>query len=307
MLNISRRDAIKLISTGALGVALSPTLLSFTERTMLQRAIPSSNELLPIVGLGTWQTFDVQEQPEIRKRLLEVLYEMHALGGRLIDSSPMYGHSEKVIGELSSQLKSQNDFFYATKVWTRGKLAGIEQMQASFKKMQRQTMDLMQIHNLEDWQVHIKTLRDWKASGKIRYWGLTHYTNASHEKLGKLIKQEQPDFVQFNYSIDERHAEERLLNIAKDQGTAVIINRPYKGGQLFRKIKGKTLPDWCEALDIKSWGQYFLKYIISHPAVTCVIPGTSKPKHVIDNMMAGHGKLPDNTERQRMLAYLQTF
>jgi diketogulonate reductase-like aldo/keto reductase len=171
--------------------------------------------------------------------------------------------------------------------------------------MQRQQMDLMQIHNLVDWETHIKTLREWKSEGKIRYWGFTHYTDASHDELVKLIKQEKPDFVQFNYSINDRHAEHKLLDTAKDNGVAVIINQPFDSGNLFRKVSGKALPDWCTEIDINSWGQYFLKYILGHEAVTCVIPGTSKAKHVIDNMGAGYGRLPDVKERKRMLEHLK--
>ena len=175
------------------------------------------------------------------------------------------------------------------------------------QKMQRQQMDLMQIHNLVDWETHIKTLKDWKLEGKIRYWGFTHYTNASHDTLIKLIKQEKPDFVQFNYSINERNAEKRLLDTAKEYGTAVIINQPFDSGNLFRKIQGKQLPDWCTDMDINSWGQYFLKYILGHEAVTCVIPGTSKVKHLIDNMGAGYGRLPNAKERKMMIEYLNTL
>jgi diketogulonate reductase-like aldo/keto reductase len=232
---------------------------------------------------------------------------MRALGGAMIDSSPMYGTSERVVGDLAKQLGISDDFFYATKVWTSGQNAGIEQMKTSMRKMQRKQMDLMQIHNLVDWGTHIKTLRDWKAEGRIRYWGLTHYTNDSHVKLINLINQEHPDFVQFNYSINERHAEQKLLDVAKEKGVAVIINRPYDGGNLFRMVKGKTLPVWCADLDITSWGQYFLKYIIAHDAVNCVIPGTSTVKHVIDNMHAGYGRMPTAIERKKMLDYLKNI
>ncbi len=271
----------------------------------MKRKIPSSGELLPIVGLGTWQTFDVGNDSDKRKPLSEVLNKMNELGGAMIDSSPMYGTSEAVVGDLTSSLKLSDNFFYATKVWTQGKQQGIDQMHASFRKMKRSVMDLMQIHNLVDWQTHSKTLKEWKAEGKIRYWGLTHYTNSSHETLATLIKTEKPDFVQFNYSISERNAEKRLLNMAQDHGVAVIINRPYDGGNLFRKTRGKTLPDWCAELDINSWGQFFLKYILAHKAVNCVIPGTSKPHHVTDNLKAGYGRLPDERQREKMLELLR--
>ena len=304
---INRREAIQIISCATAGAFIMPSLFSFKNNSIMTRKIPSSGEKLPAIGLGTWQTFDVGNNQEMRLQLSEVLKEMKALGGTMIDSSPMYGSSEKVVGDLCTQLYMQNDFFYATKVWTNGRQAGIEQMNASMKKMQRKQMDLMQIHNLVDWQTHIKTLRDWKSEGKTRYWGLTHYTDASHDTLIKLIKQEHPDFVQFNYSINERNAEMGLLDTAKDLGTAVIINRPFDGGNLFRKMKGKQLPEWCMEIDINSWGQYFLKYILGHEAVNCVIPGTSQAKHVIDNMVAGYGKLPDSNERKRMIEYLKNI
>ena len=295
------------MSLGTASLVLVPSLLSFKTDTIIKRKIPSSGELLPIVGLGTWQTFDVGNDLVKRKSLLEVLAKMNELGGTVIDSSPMYGSSESVVGDLTNSLKTETDFFYATKVWIQGKQQGIDQMQASFRKMKLNVMDLMQIHNLVDWKTHIKTLKAWKEEGKIRYWGLTHYTNASHETLATLIKNEKPDFVQFNYSINERNAEKRLLNIAHDNNIAVIINRPYDGGNLFRSIRGKNLPNWCTEIDINSWGQFFLKYILGNKAVTSVIPGTSKPIHVADNLMAGHGQLPDDKQRKLMLEYLRSL
>lgn len=274
---------------------------------MGQRIIPSSGEKLPIIGLGTWQTFDVgtsREELEIRK---QILAEMHKLGGAVIDSSPMYGSSETVVGLVAAQLESQDAFFYATKVWTSGKQAGIDQMNASFSKMQRKTMDLMQIHNLVDWKTHFKTLRDWKERGKIRYWGLTHYVDSAHPTLEAIIKAEKPDFVQFNYSIRSRNAEKSLFDTCQKHGTAVIINQPFESGSLFSTVKGKTLPDWSTEYDISSWGQYFLKFILSNEAVTCVIPGTSKLKHVVDNMGAGYGVLPDKAGREKMVEYLESL
>jgi len=302
--DFTRREAIKLAGCATAAAMAMPSLFAFNSETIMKRQIPSSGEMLPIVGLGTWQTFDVGSNKTEREPLKEVLKEMKSLGGAMIDSSPMYASSEQVVGDLTTDLGISDHFFYATKVWTTGRREGIEQMNASMAKMQRTKMDLMQIHNLVDWETHIKTLRDWKEEGKISYFGFTHYTNSSHETLAKLIKQERPDFVQFNYSINERHAEKNLLNVAQDHGAAVIINRPYDGGNLFRKVKGKELPDWSTDLDITSWGQYFLKYILSHNAVNCVIPGTSKAKHVIDNMGAGYGRLPDRSQRKKMLDYL---
>jgi len=274
---------------------------------MRQRPIPSSGEKLPLVGLSTWQIFDVgdsQEDLEIRKM---VLMQMHKWGGRVVDSSPMYGTSENVVGKLTSKLDTQDSFFYATKVWTSGKQTGIDQMNASFDKMQRKTMDLMQIHNLVDWKTHSKTLRDWQSENKIRYWGLTHYIDSAHATLEQIVKSEKPDFVQFNYSIQSRNAERSLFDTCQKNGTAVIINQPFESGTLFRRVKGKSLPIWAADYDINSWGQYFLKFILSNEAVTCAIPGTSKPKHVIDNMGAGYGTLPDSNGREKMARYLQSL
>ncbi|WP_299533934.1 aldo/keto reductase [Ulvibacterium sp.] len=304
----SRREILKLSGLTGLGLAAIPSLFSFSQdKSMRQRAIPSSGEPLPIVGLGTWLTFDVGNSSEALKVRQQVLSEMQQLGGKVIDSSPMYGSSEAVVGKLSAALESQNSLFYATKVWTSGRQAGIDQMNSSFRKMRRSTMDLMQIHNLVDWQTHVKTLRTWKEARKIRYWGLTHYVDSAHSTLEKIIRQEKPDFVQFNYSILSRHAEKSLLATCQQNQTAVIINQPYDSGSLFRKVKGQSLPEWSVDYDIKSWGQYFLKFILSHEAVTCAIPGTSKPHHVIDNMMAGYGALPDSSGREKMASYLKSL
>ncbi len=307
-MHYSRREILKLSGLAGLGLTALPSLFSFsTMESIRQRAIPSSEEKLPIIGLGTWLTFDVGASPEALKVRQQVLLEMHKLGGKVIDSSPMYGSSEATVGKVSAALDSQNSFFYATKVWTSGKQQGIDQMNSSLKKMRRSTMDLMQIHNLVDWQTHVKTLRAWKEAGKIRYWGLTHYVDSAHGTLEKIIRQEKPDFVQFNYSILSRHAEKSLLITCQQNKTAVIINQPYDSGSLFRKVKGQSLPDWSADYDIKSWGQYFLKFILSHEAVTCAIPGTSKPHHVIDNMMAGYGALPNTSGREKMVSYLKSL
>lgn len=269
---------------------------------MIIRKIPSSGEELPVIGIGTWKSFDVDQNDY--PGLTNVLSAMHEGGGRLIDSSPMYGKSEKVIGVITSQTPSINDFFYATKVWTTGKEEGIRQMEDSMKKMGRTTMDLMQIHNLTDWKTHLAQLRRWKEEGVIRYIGITHYTDDSHEKLEEIIIAERPDFVQFNYSIESRNAEKRLLDAASDLGVATLINRPFGTGNLFNKVKGKALPAWATEHDINNWSEYFLKYLIAHPAVTCVIPATSNEEHERQNVKAGIGKLPDHAVRKMMIGYL---
>lgn len=303
----NRRDVLKLYSLSSIGLLVSPLLfsLNYNERIM-KRMIPSSNQLLPIVGLGTWQTFDIGNSISEKKILTEVLLKMNNLGGRVIDSSPMYGTSERVVGDLTSG-KGFKDFFYATKVWTSGKEAGIVQMKNSFKLMQRKQMDLMQIHNLLDWKTHVKTLKQWKEKGKIKYWGISHYMDNSHSELEKVIKSEKPDFVQFNYSILSRHAEKSLFDVARENKTAVLINRPFEGGNLFRAVKGKMLPPWSKEYDIDSWGQFFLKFILSNELVNCVIPGTSKPHHMLDNMMAGHGTMPNGKVREQMHLFMRNI
>lgn len=304
----SRRKIIRLLGFSGLGLASLPPLYSFSPSPkMLNRAIPSSGELLPVVGLGTWQSFDVSSNTTAMDPLKNVLKEMARLGGKVIDSSPMYGRSESMVGSLTQSLALQDHFFYATKVWTSGRDAGIAQMNTSAQKMKRKSLDLMQVHNLVDWQVHVKTLKSWKEEGKIRYWGLTHYVDSAHAQLEKIIRQENPDFVQFNYSIQSRNGEKSVLPTAQQYGTAVLINQPYESGQLFRKVKGKQLPAWAADYDITSWGQYFLKFILAHEAVNCVIPGTSDPEHLVDNMKAGYGILPDAAGREKMADYLRTL
>jgi len=301
---IFRRAMLKVMGGAGLGMMI-PSFSLYQAESIKTRTIPSSGEALPIVGLGSWIQFDVGTSASERAPLREVLTQMKQHGGRVIDASPMYGHSEAVVGDLTQELGIADHFFYATKVWTSGEQAGIRQMEASMQKMQRSTMDLMQIHNLVDWKTHIKTLRQWKEGGKIRYMGVTHYTDSAHTRLEEIIRTENIDFVQFNYSIRSRHAEQSLLETARKHGVAVIINRPYEGGALFGLVRNEEIPSWAEEYDISSWGQFFLKFILSHSAVTCVIPGTSNPKHVVDNMLAGYGKLPDEAAREKMAGYIQ--
>lgn len=308
---LSRRIMLKRLNSVAMGTAILPfasasgILQSMTQKTMLKRTIPSSGEQLPVVGLGTWQQFDVGAGDEERRPLREVLVRMNELGGKVIDSSPMYGRSEETVGDLTSEEGIVDKFFYATKVWTTGEKEGIDQMNASMRKMRRSVMDLMQIHNLVDWRTHLKTLKRWKEEKKVRYIGITHYTASSHDELERLVKSKTFDFVQFNYSLRVRNAERSLLNAARDNGVAVIINEPFEKGALFSAVKGKDLPAWAAEYDIASWGQFFLKFILSHPAVTCVIPGTSNPRHLTDNMGAGFGLLPDEKGRNRMIGFAE--
>jgi diketogulonate reductase-like aldo/keto reductase len=268
---------------------------------MLQRPIHSSGERLPVIGLGTYQSFGVGKSAADREPLLQVLELFAKYGGAVIDSSPMYGTSEQVIGDLTHQLELRPRLFMATKVWTSGREAGIAQMHDSFQRMRVNVMDLMQIHNLVDWRTHAKTLEKWKATGTVRYTGVTHYHSGAYANLETILKKRMFDFAQFNYSIAEREAEQRLLPLAKDSGTAVIINRPFASAALFSRVRGVKLPSWAAEFDCESWAQFFLKYVISHPAVTCAIPATGKTKHLVDNMKAGFGRLPDEALRRRMV------
>jgi len=276
---------------------------SQTRGTMLTRVIPQSQEPLPVVGFGTWQTFDIggdRSEFERRKQVLAVLFEA---GGKLIDSSPMYGRAEAVVGQLLTEMQAHAKAFLATKVWTSGEAAGVSQMKASFANLQTRSIDLMQIHNLVDWRTQLRTLRAWKEQKRFRYIGITHYTVPALSDLAAIIAAERLDFVQLGYSLNVPAAEDRLLPLAAERGVAVIVNQPFDSGSLFAKVRGKALPDWASEFDCASWGQFFLKYILGHAAVTCVIPGTAKPEHARDNVAAGFGRLPDAAQRQRMRAF----
>ncbi len=273
-------------------------------QALLQRPVPRTGEMLPLVGLGTWQTFDVAPDSPQRTELREVLRELAALGGRVVDSSPMYGESERVVGDLTAELANRQQLFFATKVWTSGRDAGIRQMEASFRLMRTHVMDLMQIHNLMDHEVHLRTLRDWKAAGRIRYLGITHYHSGAFAELERLVTTRHYDFVQFNFSLDEPEAEARLLPACAASGTAVLINRPFAQAGLFSRVRGKPLPPWAAEIQCASWAQFFLKWILGHPAVTCVIPGTRRVAHLRDNLGAATGALPDAATRRRMAQYV---
>jgi len=265
------------------------------------RSLPQDKSVkLPKIGLGTWQTFDVGNDSGARATLRDVL---KLLDGNVVDSSPMYGTSESVAGDLIAELAMRERLFVATKVWTSGREEGIEQMETSFKRLRVKVMDLMQVHNLVDVATHTKTLRDWKQQGRVRYIGITHYTASAYGEVERTLKAAPYDFVQINYSLAEREAEKRLLPFAAERKVNVIINRPFAGSSLFRQTKGKPLPPWAAELGIASWAQYFLKWIVSHPAVTCAIPGTARPEHMRDNLAGGRGPMPDAATRRRMVEY----
>ena len=269
----------------------------------MTKPIPSTGEPIPLIGVGTWQTFDVGSDSGARAPLLEVLKLMTQAGRGVVDSSPMYGSSETVAGDLMAESGLREQLFIATKVWTNGRDAGIQQMETSFKRLRVERMDLMQVHNLADVETHTKTLLDWKAKGRIKYLGITHYTSAAYAEVERLLNTGRYDFVQINYSLGERDSEKRILPLAREKKVAVIANRPFAEGALFRRTKGKALPPWAAELGIASWAQYFLKWIVSHPAVTCAIPGTGRPEHMKDNLAAGLGKLPSAAQRKMMTEY----
>ena len=298
---LTRREATRLIGAGAAGLLFgaSRVCTASESSTMLMRAIPSSGEKLPVIGLGTWRTFDVDLTPDNRKQLEDVLALFVKLGGRVIDSSPMYGRAEQVIGDLTATLGIRDKLFLATKVWTRGKENGIKSMERSMALLRTKRIDLMQVHNLVDVNTHLPTLREWKNEGRIRYLGITHYESGAFDDVEKIMWSEKLDFLQINYSLMEREAEERVLPLAQERGVAVIANRPFGGGDLFARARAKQLPDWAAEFDCRSWAQFFLKWIVAHPAVTCAIPATNKARHLEDNMQGAIGQLPDAKMRQR--------
>ncbi len=292
------RGAVAAVAASA--VALSTEAKAAA--TMLTRTIPSSGKPLPVIGLGTWQTFDVGTSTAERAPLSDVLKELFAVGGSVIDSSPMYGRSESVVGDLLDGAQSRDKAFLATKVWTRGKSNGIDQMQRSFQLMRTKHIDLMQVHNLVDWQIHLDTLRGWKQEGRVSYLGVTHYTSSAFDELEAVMRSEKLDFVQLNYALDDRTAEKKLLPLAQEKGIAVLVNRPFGGGGLLSRLKDKPLPAIAGEIGCTSWAQVLLKFIVSHPAITCAIPGTRKAAHMLDNVQAGMGALPDAAMREKIAA-----
>ena len=294
----SRRDFIALSSLSFLPTLSNASMLN---ESMLKRMIPSSGEEMPVIGLGTSRVFDIERSKNelnVREKILDIFYEN---GGRLIDTSPMYGMSEEIIGITAKKYIEKNRFFLATKVWTEGRENGMRQIEESFQKMRTDKISLIQVHNLLDWKTQIKTLRSLKDEGRIDYIGITHYKSNAFDEMIKIMKAEKVDFAQFNYSMGEREAEQKILPFCKDNGIATLINRPFMRGRLFREAQEKKLPSWVSDYDIDSWGQFFLKYIISHDAVTNIIPATSKPKKMLDNARAGMGECLDEKAKKRML------
>src|SRR5256712_7133029 len=301
----ARRNFLR---TGACALgALLMTVESPAARGPLARRVPKTGEPVPAVGLGTWQVFDVASDAKEKAQAQETLKMFVELGGRVVDSSPMYGSSESVTGELAATLGAKAELFVATKVWTSGRQAGIRQMEDSMRKLRVERLDLIQVHNLVDASTHLATLREWKKAGRVRYFGVTHSLDGAHADLEKIVRPGDVDFVQVNYSLAEPDADRRLLAAAADSRTAVIVNRPFAEGAMFRRVRDKPLPEWAQEIGCASWAQFFLKWILGHPAVTCAIPGTRNPKHVVDNLGAASEPLPDEATRRKMSDYFRSL
>ena len=295
----SRRTVLKILGASSLN---PPMALQAADigNNMARRIIPSTGELLPVIGLGTSRVFDTnlsQRSLNPRKEIIKALLDH---GGTLIDTSPMYGRAEEVTGKIAKDLKVNDQLFIATKVWIEGKKAGEIQMKESSKKLNTAVIDLMQIHNLLDWKTHIKTLYDWKEQGKINYIGISHFRSSSFSQVEKIIAKERIDFAQFNYSLKEREAEKRLLPLCKEKGIATMINRPFMRGKLFKEVAKKKLPSWAYEYNVSTWSQFFLKFILANPAVTSIIPATSNPLHMIDNLIGGIGQIPEAGLQKKM-------
>jgi diketogulonate reductase-like aldo/keto reductase len=288
---------------GALAAMGAPLRAQGTASGILKRAIPGSGEQIPVIGMGTWITFNVGSDEKLRAGRLAVMKAFFEKGGMLVDSSPMYGSSEDVVGWCLSQLGEKPPLFSATKVWTMFQGWGVSQMEKSQSLWRRPRFDLMQIHNMLDWETHLETLKAWKAEGRVRNIGITTSHGRRHRDFAKAMEKEPFDFVQFTYNIADREAEDRLLPLAAERRMGVILNRPFQGGSLFDVVKGKKLPDWAAEFDCANWAQFFLKFAVSHPAVTCAIPATSRVEHMAENMGAGHGRLPDPDMRKRMIRH----
>jgi diketogulonate reductase-like aldo/keto reductase len=299
-MDLSRRDTLRVFGATAAGAFLGVSGVGASPE-LRRRPIPSSGEEIPVVGLGTWSTFDVGSAASERGPLEEVLGRFALRGGRVVDSSPMYGRSEAVVGEIAVKQGLAGKLFLATKVWTRGRRAGVEQMETSERLLGTKRLDLLQVHNLLDVEMHLATLRAWKEAGRVRYIGITHYTASAYPEVERVLRREKLDFLQVNYSLAEREAEKRILPLAREKGVAVLVNRPFGGGEALRRALGKPLPAWAAEFDCRSWAQFFLKWILADPAVTCAIPATSKRAHLDDDLDAALGRLPDEKVRRRMV------
>ena len=300
----SRRTILKILGVSGLAPPMGLQAVDI-KNNMARRIIPSTGELLPVIGLGTSRVFDTvlnERSLNPRKEIVKALLDH---GGSLIDTSPMYGKAEEVTGKIAQDLKVNDRLFLATKVWIEGKEAGEIQMKESSKKLNKAVIDLMQIHNLLDWQTHIKTLYDWKEQGKINYIGISHFRSNAFSQIEKIITKEHIDFAQFNYSLQEREAEKRLLPLCQERGVATLINRPFMRGKLFKAVARKKIPGWAYEYNINTWAQFFLKFILANPAVTTIIPATSDPTHMADNLNGGIGLIPEMGLQKRMVEVVE--
>ena len=299
---ISRREVLTNASRLSLLAAAGPYgTAALAQEALMQRAIPKTGELLPVIGLGTLRTFDVGSDPAELQPLKAVTERFFADGGTLIDSSPQYGPAEAAFGRVLRQIEQPDTLFAATKVAADGREEGLQQMRESPQKMGVSRIDLMQIHNLRDWRTHLPTLKAWKEEGRFRYIGISASREVHYEEFVAVMRSEPLDFIQINYSVAERASEQTILPLAMDRGMAVLINRPFVAGALFSEVANQPLPEWAEEFDCESWAQFFLKFVLAHPAVTVALQATSDLGHLVDNLRAGRGRLPDEATRRRMV------
>lgn len=303
---MKRREAIGLLA-GTTAAAITGAQAAAEARPMSTRAVPSTGESIPVIGMGSSNTFDVGASAAEREPLGAVLRSLVDAGGRVIDTSPMYGRAETVLGDLVDELDLGRRIWIATKVWVRGREAGVQQIAESMRRLRTSRLDLLQIHNLLDWREHVPTIRALQQSGKVRLAGITHYRGDAHADLERVLSAERFDWVQFNYSLAEREAEARLLPYCREHGIGVMVNRPFADGAMFERVRGRPLPPWAAEIGCASWAQFFLRFVLSEPAVTCVIPATAKPRHMQDNVAAGLAPLPDAEQRARMAAYWESL
>ena len=300
--SISRLSFLIQTTVGSLSLIFPNVFKDRRSAAMITRKIPSSGELIPAVGLGSWITFNVGDSENELAPMRNVLGAFVEAGGKVIDSSPMYGRSEKVIGKLAAELNVTDKLWFATKVWTTGESSGKTQIENSREYFKKWPV-LLQVHNLQDLKTHLRTLRALKEEGKLKYIGITHYLDSEHETLANVVKSEKLDFIQVNFSIRSRSAENYLLPLAAERGVGVIINKPFESGALFPAINNVSLPPWSKEWGISSWSAFFLKYIISNTNITCTIPATSQVSHLKENMAACFGPVPDEATRKKMVDY----
>jgi len=305
MHEFSRKEFLKL--AGASTAMLASGMPALAAKKIRTKKIPKTGEQLPVIGVGTSRVFDIRDEPDAFPSRQEVLRLMFEAGGSVIDSSPMYGSAEGVVGELLAKMGGHKKAFIATKVWTDGRQEGIAEMNESFQLFKTRKIDLMQVHNLTDTRTQLKTMRKWKDEGRFRYLGITHYVPEAIDEIIAVVEKEPLDFVQMMYSLDEPEAAERLLPLCQEKGIAFLANRPFARGNLFRATRGMTLPGWAAEIGIDSWARFFLKFVVGHPAVTCAIPGTDKPKYMADNLGAGYGPLPDKKMQREMLKFWRSL